>query len=537
MSNGPYGATLRQMHALFNEGTVSGLTDAELLRRFTARAGEDAESAFSVLMDRHGPMVMRVCRRVLHDAQDIDDAFQATFLVLVRKAGRLTVKDSLGPWLHGVALRAASCARSTAARRGVHERRAAEMRAESTVDDMPDDLGKILHDEIHRLPERYRAPIVLCCLEGLTQGQAALSLGWPVGTVQSGLARGRDRLRDRLRRRGVAPSVIVTGLSPPEIPAGAIGAAGAVLRTAVNARSIAGVVPATTAALVRNVIWSMMMTKLKWVAAALLAASGAAMVASWNFQPPTVATPPPAIVQEPARAAGGFLGAADDDPGNDEERRRDYLIATIGNSLTAGDGRIVNREAILYKNGTVKLWSFDAHSAIGEPLRHKGPIRNLAFLDKANLLVTTSDDGMKLWDAVSGTPKSEIEGPPNPLLGYCYSAKTGRFVTIEAGRRAVSLRDASTFKSLSSFPCDGPPALATALTEDGATLITFREDRAVELRDLATSQIFATLRPPSVVADIVRPDRSIDRSKLERIGGRFWEIVQLLGPRRPRPQQ
>jgi RNA polymerase sigma factor (sigma-70 family) len=186
VSDGPYGATVCQMQALFNQGTVSGLTDAELLQRFTARTGEDAESAFSVLMDRHGPMVMRVCRRVLSDAQDFDDAFQATFLVLVRKAGRLTIKHSLGPWLHGVALRAASCARSTAARRRVHERRAAEMRAESTVDDMPDDLGKILHDEIHRLPERYRAPIVLCCLEGLTQGQAALSLGWPVGTVQSG---------------------------------------------------------------------------------------------------------------------------------------------------------------------------------------------------------------------------------------------------------------------------------------------------------------------------------------------------------------
>jgi RNA polymerase sigma factor (sigma-70 family) len=537
VSNGPYGSTLRQMHALFNEGTVGGLTDAELLQRFTARAGEDAESAFSVLIDRHGPMVMRVCRRVLRDTQDIDDAFQATFLVLVRKAGRLTIKDSLGPWLHGVALRAASCARSTAARRRMHERRAAEMRAESTVDGIPDDLGKILHDEIHRLPERYRAPIVLCCLEGLTQGQAALSLGWPVGTVQSGLARGRDRLRDRLRRRGVAPSVLLAGLVPSEIPAGAIGAAGAVLRMAANGRSIAGVVPATTATLVGKVMRSMMMTKLKWVAAPLLAASGVAMGASWNFQPRTVATPPPAIVQEPARPAGGIQAAADDDPGNDKERKKDYLIATIGSSLKTGDGRIMNREAILYKDGTVKLWSFDAHAPIGEPLRHKGPIRNLAFLDEANLLVTTSDDSMKLWDAASGTPKGEIEGPPNPLLHYCYSAKTGRFVTIEPGRRAVSLRDASTFKSLSSFRCDGPPAFGAALTEDGATLVTFREDRAVELRDLATSQVFATLGPPSVVADVVRPDRSIDHSKLDRNGGRFWEIVPLLEPRRSRPQQ
>ena len=275
------------------------------------------------------------------------------------------------------------------------------------------------------------------------------------------------------------------------------------------------------------------MTKLKWVAAALLAASGVAMGASWNFRSAVSAAGPPAIRQEPARTGVGLQGVEDDDPANDKERRKDYLITTIGNSLTAGGGRVVNREAILYKDGTVKLWAFDARTPIGEPLRHKGPIRNLAFFGEANLLATTSDDSMKLWDAVTGTSRGEIEGPRNPLLDQSYSAKAGRFVTIDPDRRVVSLRDASTFKPIAALRTEGPRILGAALTEDGGTLVAFGEGRTVELRDLATGRVFATLRPPSAVTEVFgQDDRTIDRSKLERLGGRFWEVVRSLAPRR-----
>lgn len=179
----------------------------------------------------------------------------------------------------------------------------------------------------------------------------------------------------------------------------------------------------------------------------------------------------------------------------------------------------------------MKLWSFETHPPIGDPLRHKGPIRNLAFFDESKLLVTTSDVTMKLWDALSGKPRGELEGRLNPLLHPCYSAKTGRFVTVDAGHRLVTLRDATTLKPVATFRSEGPAILAAALTEDGGTLATFGEGRTIELRDLATNRVFATLRPPAVVTEVFgKDDKSINQSKLERIGGRFWEQIRSLGP-------
>ncbi|WP_237722735.1 sigma-70 family RNA polymerase sigma factor [Singulisphaera acidiphila] len=180
------------------------MTDGQLLERFAAAQGEAAELAFEVLVERHGPMVLRVCRGVLADSHEAQDAFQATFLVLVGKARTLWVRDSIGPWLHQVAYRTAACARSAAARRRRHEQAAAERTKESQVETQ-DELGPVLHEEIARLPDRFRAPLVLCDLEGGTYEQAARHLGWPVGIVKSRLSRGRDRLRDRLLRRGIAP--------------------------------------------------------------------------------------------------------------------------------------------------------------------------------------------------------------------------------------------------------------------------------------------------------------------------------------------
>ncbi|SIN75870.1 RND family efflux transporter, MFP subunit [Singulisphaera sp. GP187] len=197
---------LRELRALFDVGALGELTDGQLLERFVTVRGEAAELAFELLVERHGPMVLRVCRGVLADSHEAQDAFQATFLVLVGKARTLWVRDSIGPWLHQVAYRTAACARSAALRRRRHERAAAERKKEEQVETR-DELGQVLHEEINRLPERFRAPLVLCDLEGGTHEQAARHLGWPVGTVKSRLSRGRDRLRDQLFRRGLAPSV------------------------------------------------------------------------------------------------------------------------------------------------------------------------------------------------------------------------------------------------------------------------------------------------------------------------------------------
>ena len=208
MAIGRNGAAARQLGTLFHAGPTGHLTDGQLLERFATRAGEGAGLAFAALVERHGPLVLRVCRSVLRDEHAAHDAFQATFLVLVDKGRSLWVRDSLAPWLHAVAYRVALCARGTAARRRRHEH-AKGLADRGRTEEAPEsrELGSVLHEEIEALPERYRVPIVLCDLEGRSHDEAARHLGWPVGTVKSRQARGRDRLRDRLTRRGVAPSI------------------------------------------------------------------------------------------------------------------------------------------------------------------------------------------------------------------------------------------------------------------------------------------------------------------------------------------
>ena len=193
----------RSLRTLFHGGTFTGLTDGQLLERFAVREVKTAEAAFAALVERHGPMVLRTCLAVLRDEHEAHDAFQATFLVLVNKAGTLWVEDSLGPWLHRVAYRAAARARLAAARRRVVEQRAAERVPERTEAHTWDDLTAVIHDEIDRLPERYRIPVVLCDLEERPYEEAARHLGCPVGTIKSRLARGRERLKQGLTRRGL----------------------------------------------------------------------------------------------------------------------------------------------------------------------------------------------------------------------------------------------------------------------------------------------------------------------------------------------
>ena len=177
MTSSSTGDVGRRLRHLFGAGSAVGLTDGQLLERFTGRGGEsDAEArdaAFEAILDRHGAMVLTVCRQVLVDAHTAEDAFQATFLVLIRRAGSLRMREhgSLGPWLHGVAYRIALNARRASARRHTPERRvaAAEARAgEASVVVDRDDSSAMLHQEVNRLPSRYRAPVVLCYFEGRT---------------------------------------------------------------------------------------------------------------------------------------------------------------------------------------------------------------------------------------------------------------------------------------------------------------------------------------------------------------------------------
>jgi RNA polymerase sigma factor (sigma-70 family) len=180
------------------------LTDGDLLRRFSH---DRDETAFSTLMQRHGPLVLGVCRRLLQDPNDADDAFQATFLVLARKAGSVGQPARLANWLYGVALRVAKKARSASARRrGREEPLKDAPAAEPSRESDWNDLCQALDDEIQRLPEKFRLPIQCCYMEGKTREEAARQLGWSAGAVKGMLERGRDRLRSRLIRRGVTLS-------------------------------------------------------------------------------------------------------------------------------------------------------------------------------------------------------------------------------------------------------------------------------------------------------------------------------------------
>jgi RNA polymerase sigma factor (sigma-70 family) len=234
MSDERSGPVLRQLGVLFRSGTVAGLTDGELLERFSARRGEQGDVAFEALVTRHGPMVLGTCRQLLGDSNDADDVFQATFLTLAQKAASLRQPERLGPWLHGVAVLKVRKLRQRRERRRRHERRGAIAvdhvdRAESSVGRREESAA--LHEELARLPEKYRSPIVLCYLQGHTHETAASALGWPLGTVRGRLARAREQLRERLVRRGVTPAGVVLGrwprhdLVPTRVPPRLVGAA------------------------------------------------------------------------------------------------------------------------------------------------------------------------------------------------------------------------------------------------------------------------------------------------------------------------
>ena len=212
-----------------------GPTDRHLLEHFLAHQDE---AAFAALVERHGAMVLAVAHNVLRHRQDAEDVFQATFLVLARKAGSVRKRGSAGSWLHGVAYRLALKARAAAGRPASP----GEARAARAPDESPDDLtwrelSAILHEELERLPDRYRGPLVLCYLEGLTQDQAAEHLGLAKGTLRGRLERARLLLRDRLARRGLAPAVVL--LADASRPAGAAVAGALASATARNAAAFA----------------------------------------------------------------------------------------------------------------------------------------------------------------------------------------------------------------------------------------------------------------------------------------------------------
>jgi RNA polymerase sigma factor (sigma-70 family) len=283
MSSGSRSGLLRQFRTLFEAGTVAGLTDGQLLERFLAGRDDGGEIAFEALVARHGPMVLGVCRRALADPNDAADAFQATFLVLVRKARSIRVDDSLGRWLYGVSRRVASRARASAARRPQAVDGEFDYVEAPRHDPDRFELASLLDEELARLPESFRSALVLCDLEGLTHEEAARDLRCPVGTIKSRLSRGRERLRGRLARRGLSPtSMMVAPVVPALMAESTVRAS---LISTGSIKSAVGVVSASAVALAEGVLTSMTGIKLKLAASAFLAIGVAASGAGLLGQP------------------------------------------------------------------------------------------------------------------------------------------------------------------------------------------------------------------------------------------------------------
>ena len=269
MATGPIHGVLDHVRRAALREDEAVCTDGELLSRYLARR---EEAAFAALVRRHGPMVLGVCRRLLGSHADAEDAFQATFLVLVRKAASVRPRERVANWLHGVACHTAQKVRAGAARRQVKERTAGEMHRPDTPDEAYQELLPLLDRELQRLPERYRVPIVLCELEGKTHQEAARQLGWPVGTVSGRLSRGRALLARRMKRYGAAPPELAPAAVPPVLAAATAKAA-----TAFAAGSAAAaVVSAKVIALAEGTVKTMLLTKLRAITSVLLAVALAA---------------------------------------------------------------------------------------------------------------------------------------------------------------------------------------------------------------------------------------------------------------------
>ncbi|HZY87281.1 MAG TPA: sigma-70 family RNA polymerase sigma factor, partial [Gemmataceae bacterium] len=290
---------VRHVRAFGRTEALSEAPDAQLLQRFAAAR---EEGAFTALLRRHGPMVLGVSRRVLGNAQDAEDVYQAAFLLLARKAGSIRKREAVASWLYGVARRLALRAKAQGAKRQARERRAADMRnTQAGADAGWQDVQAALEEALGQLPEGYRAALVLCYLEGKTHVEAARQLGCPLATLRTRVARGRKLLRERLAGRGLALST--AGLFALLVASASRATASAALQKATAKAALsfaagqpaAALCPARVAHLVEEGTQTMLLSKTKLATALLLTAgliAGTGALA--RFKPAAVGGEPPA---------------------------------------------------------------------------------------------------------------------------------------------------------------------------------------------------------------------------------------------------
>jgi RNA polymerase sigma factor (sigma-70 family) len=465
MSNAPMVEVFHQVRRLAAAQHDRAAPDRELLERFISGRDEDA---FSTLLRRHGPMVLGVCRRELRHAQDAEDAFQATFLILARKAASIRKRDALASWLHGVAVRAARNLRRGALRRAAREAPAADVPQPDAVAELTwREVQVALDEELERLPERFRAPLVLCCLEGRSRDEAARQLGWSPGALKGRLERGRELLRARLTRRGVALSaaLVAATLAPGALAAVpgplALSALQAAKLVAAGKVVSAGLVSAPALSLAEATAKGVWLTNVKatllLILALGLAGAGAGWVAPGGKEAETRAGGP--------SPAPRLAGRADEAPG--------------------GEGPVAARPAHILAappRGEVSLRplaSWRLHTTLKGP---GSPLHAVAFSPDGKTVAAGTEDGrVGAWDLGSGDESFTLPGTPGgrvrslvfaPDGGTLASGRADGSVTVwDVGRRAPA-RDAA--RGLA-------PGVQTLLFGPGeAGLLWSRDDGAVE---------------------------------------------------------
>ena len=356
MESGSLKSAFRQIRTLYAVGTFGGRSDAQLLELFLAQNGDAAGDAFEALVQRHGPTVLGVCRRMLPTSHDCEDAFQATFFVLARRAASIGRRERLASWLYGVAVRTAKEARRRAARERAVERRVMDSsRTELQANEDHDELLAFLDEELNRLPERYRAALVACELEGKTRSQAAQQLGLPEGTLSSHLAQARKLLRERLLRRGVSLGVgpfagLPRSIAAVTVPERLMCSTVQATLNYMSGSGASGTVPAAAAVLAERVLKVMFLLRLTLIVAALMAAGTTAAailmleLTALAAGSPNPDQPRPApddlrgrVVDKSGAGVAGVQLWAIDGPGRDPE--------TVAKATTDSEGRFALRWA------------------------------------------------------------------------------------------------------------------------------------------------------------------------------------------------